>query len=202
MLELLFPEIGGETGSHIPKWQEMEKPWAILDDGSSHSLKSQIEEMVGKEGFFVHKTAKIGENVVIENGCYIGPGVEIRNCAYIRKGAWICRDSLVGHSTEIKNSILLPGAKAPHFNYVGDSVIGYNVNLGAGAKISNVRNDRRGVIVTVPGGQKIVSGMGKLGSMIGSYSQLGCNVVTNPGCIILPRSMIGPNEVVSGLYSN
>ena len=80
--------------------------------------------------------------------------------------------------------MLLPGSKAPHFNYVGDSILGFGVNLGAGVKLSNVRNDGRGVIVTMEDGERIETGLRKLGSLIGDHSQLGCNVVTNPGAIL------------------
>ena len=98
----------------------------------------------------------------------------------------------------MKNSILLPDSKAPHFNYVGDSIIGIGVNIGAGAKLSNVRNDRREVFVTLEGGKRFGSGLMKFGALIGDNSQLGCNVVTNPGTIIPPGTMISPNITVGG----
>ena len=123
---------------------------------------------------------------------------EIRHSAFLRKGSWICEDSVVGHSSEIKNSILLPGSKAPHFNYVGDSILGFGVNLGAGTKLSNVRNDRGLVKVTMRDGSKVETGLKKMGSLIGNYAQLGCNVVTNPGSILEPMVMVSPNVTVSG----
>ncbi|RZD47550.1 MAG: glucose-1-phosphate thymidylyltransferase, partial [Methanobacteriota archaeon] len=108
--------------------------------------------------------------------------------------------ALVGHSSEIKNSVLLPGSKAPHFNYVGDSILGFGVNLGAGVKLSNVRNDGRDVIVIMEDGERIKTGLRKLGALIGDHSQLGCNVVTNPGAILATSSMVSPNETVTGWY--
>ena len=101
----------------------------------------------------------------------------------------------------MKNSILLPNSKAPHFNYVGDSILGLEVNLGAGTKLSNVRNDRGSVPISKENGDRFDSGLRKLGAIIGDGSQLGCNVVTNPGCIISPGKMINPNETVSGYIS-
>ena len=100
------------------------------------------------------------------------------------------------------NSILLPGSKAPHFNYVGDSILGIGVNLGAGAKLSNVRNDRRNILVSLGDGSKIDTRLVKLGALVGDGSQLGCNVVTNPGSIIAPGSMIPPNETITGWNEN
>ena len=107
---------------------------------------------------------------------------------------------MVGHSSEVKNSILLPNSKAPHFNYVGDSILGFGVNIGAGVKLSNVRNDGGDIAVTLENGERVDTGLRKLGALIGDDSQLGCNVVTNPGSIIVPCSMISPNETVTGWF--
>ena len=196
MLERLFPELENSKINSIPSWDDSDKPWPIL----GKSLRSQIEDFVGAEnGIFVHEDASIGEFVRIEGPCYIGAGAEIRHAAYIRGGSWICENAIVGHATEIKNSLLLPRSKAPHFNYVGDSILGFGVNLGAGTKLSNVRNDRGRIFVRLWGGEKIDTGMNKLGALIGDGSQLGCNVVTNPGALIGPNSMIIPNSTVTGL---
>jgi len=97
---------------------------------------------------------------------------------------------------------MMPGSKAPHFNYVGDSIIGVNVNLGAGAKISNVRLDRRTVPIQIPNIPKIDSGLRKLGAMIGDSTEIGCNVVTNPGAVIPPLSAVPPNTVVTGYWDH
>ena len=108
----------------------------------------------------------------------------------------------MGHATEIKNSILLPGSKAPHFNYVGDSILGFNVNLGAGTKISNIRNDRRNILITLHDGTRIDTELRKLGALIGDKTELGCNVVSNPGTIIIPKSMVEPNLSIKGWFDN
>ena len=198
ILNLLFPEFEKRKNDGIPKWDDLGVPWEIIDDGEL-GIKSQILKIV-EDGIFIHPTATIGENVTIEGPCYIGKDVVIRHNAYLRGGSWICDGSLVGHSTEIKNSILLPNSNAPHFNYVGDSIIGFGVNLGAGVKLSNVRNDRSEIIVDAGKFGRIPTGMRKLGALVGDHSQIGCNVVTNPGTIIHPDSMIRPNETVSGYF--
>tara|TARA_B100000401_G_scaffold413779_1_gene334199 strand:+ start:176 stop:790 length:615 start_codon:yes stop_codon:yes gene_type:complete len=196
LLEQLFPGLLKGDWSSIPHWEVEDKPWEILSTGDS-GLISQITDFTGREAF-IHPDAKIGDFVRIEGPCYIGANAEIRHSAYIRKGSWICEGAVVGHSSEVKNSILLPDSKAPHFNYVGDSIIGIGVNIGAGAKLSNVRNDRREVFVTLEGGKRFGSGLMKFGALIGDNSQLGCNVVTNPGTIIPPGTMISPNITVGG----
>lgn len=198
LLFKLFPCLSEINSEHLPTWTEDDFPWKILSDGEG-GIFSQIGEITeSKDGVFIHSSASIGDFVTMEGPCYVGPNAIIRHSAYLRGGSWICDGAIVGNSSEVKNSILLPGAKAPHFNYVGDSILGFEVNLGAGTKLSNVRNDRRGVMVTVEGGFRIDSGLRKLGALIGDGSQLGCNVVTNPGSLLMPGSMIPPNEAISG----
>jgi len=196
LLSELFPGILEKEWGAIPEWRDKGRPWDLLSS-EDKGLISQITDLNDGETF-IHPNARIGDFVRIEGPCYIGSGAEIRHSAYLRKGSWICDGAVVGHSTEVKNSILLPGAKAPHFNYVGDSIIGVDANIGAGAKLSNVRNDRREVFVTLSDGKRFGSGLRKFGALIGDKSQLGCNVVTNPGTIMPPGSMIGPNETVGG----
>ena len=199
LLKELFPALKGEYDGEVPCWKDSDKPWNILrNDG--YGIQAQISKLtiIDDDGIFIHPEAKIDDGVYIEGPSYIGPMVEIRNGAYLRAGSWICAGSLVGHCSEIKNSILLPGSKAPHFNYVGDSILGFGVNIGAGVKLSNVRNDRRGVMVTMEDGSRSESGLRKLGALIGDGSQLGCNSVTNPGVIISRGSLIAPNETVNG----
>jgi len=197
LLSRLFPGLSDFEDEGIPSWDGFNYPWEILSS-DENGLIAQIEVIVGENGIFIHDSAEIGDSVSIEGPCYIGPRAEIRHSAYLRRGCWICQDTVVGHSSEVKNSILLPFSKAPHFNYVGDSILGLGVNLGAGVKLSNVRNDRGEIPIITMEGDRMGSGMKKLGALIGDESQLGCNVVTNPGAIISPGIMIGPNETVSG----
>ncbi len=197
LLGILYPSLLNADGQVLPSWEDCEQPWSILDEGEG-GLIWQINNCYSEDGIFIHPDAKIGENVLIEGPCYIGSNAEVRHSAYLRKGSWISENAVVGHATEIKNSILLPGSKAPHFNYVGDSIIGFGANLGAGVKLANVRNDKRSIDVRMEDGSRFHTGMNKLGALIGDGSQLGCNVVTNPGSIITPMSMIGPNMTVLG----
>lgn len=201
LLHTFFPCLEGASGAGIPKWENEDAPWEILDVSKGEGVSGQICRLIGEDGaIFIHPTAKVAESAVIEGPCYIGSNVEIRHGAYLRKGSWICDGSIVGNSSEIKNSILLPGAKAPHFNYVGDSVIGANSNLGAGVKLSNVRNDRGKISVILPSNKRVDTGLRKMGALVGDESQIGCNAVTNPGSLIAPNSMVSPNETVTGFF--
>ena len=150
LLYSLFPSLEKHNhGNEIPTWPDKNKPWSIISVSGEESLSKQIMNLkltypkrIENSNYclddtggpiYIHPTAEIGEFVKIEGPAYIGKNAKIRHSAYLRKGSWICNNAVVGHSSEIKNSILLPGAKAPHFNYVGDSILGFNVNIGAGA---------------------------------------------------------------------
>ena len=198
VLEELFPGLDkGDPG--VPEWSDKTKPWGILSYCSSGLISMMKKKLSDcQDQIYIHPSASIGDFVEIQGPCFIGENAEIRHSAFLRRGSWISANAVVGHSTEVKNSILLPYSKAPHFNYVGDSILGMRVNLGAGTKLSNVRNDRKGVWLTMEDGSRVDSGLSKLGAIIGDESQLGCNVVTNPGSIISAGSMINPNETVSG----
>ena len=191
--DLLFPGLLDYQSECIPDSIDSERPWKIL---SKEILQDQILKKNGGDGIFIHEEAIIGKHVEIEGPCYIGPRVEIRHGAFLRKGSWICEGSIVGHSSEVKNSILLPGASLPHFNYVGDSIVGFDANLGAGVKISNVRNDRRSIRIRLKDGSIIETELKKLGSLIGDGAQIGCNAVANPGTVIEPKSMVDPGTVI------
>jgi NDP-sugar pyrophosphorylase family protein len=114
----------------------------------------------------------------------------------VRPNSWLCEGSVLGHASEIKHSLLLPGAKAPHFNYVGDSILGREVNLGAGCKLSNLRNDERAVLVRGLVGGDMDSGLRKFGAILGDGV-----AITNPGVIIGSNSNVWPNVTVSGVHS-
>ena len=173
LLRTLFPCLDELVGVKIPKWNDENSPWEILGPNNGVLLGEQIRTSNrGDDSIFIHPDAIVAESAVIEGPCYIGPNVVIRHGAYLRGGSWICNDSVVGNSSEIKNSLLLPGAKAPHFNYVGDSIIGANVNLGAGVKISNVRNDRGLVYVRLFSGEIVQSNLPSTIFSINDHSSL------------------------------
>lgn len=218
LLAQIFPGLNDNV-CMVPKWQNNDEPWNILDLDNKLSLIKQIIELeienkkdnmelknvsinIDNGPVYIHKMAIISDYVRIEGPCYIGKSAEIRHSAYLRKGSWICDGAVVGHSTEIKNSILLPNAKAPHFNYVGDSILGFNVNIGAGVKLSNVRNDKRNILISTADCDKIDTKLRKFGALIGDGCEIGCNVVSNPGTILEPNTMISPNKTLKGWIKN
>lgn len=198
----------------LPQWDI--EPWAFIDKESSWSFVPALEALLSALGSNVPQglgitvdetngIVHIDERANVEPGahfigpCYIAPDATIRHGAYVRGFSWICWGALLGHSSEIKHSVLLPKAKAPHFNYVGDSVIGTGANLGAGVILSNLRNDGGEVIVR-SGVNKMGSRLRKFGALVGDESQLGCNTVTNPGVILAKGCMTHPNSTVTGVH--
>ena len=218
---VLFPSLSSdEKSGKTPVFPSKQPAWSILDQNAENGLKAQLMSAIGSFGgptqdptksgatidesagpVIVHSTATVEPAAHFIGPCLIESDASIRHGAYIRPYSWICSGAVVGHSTEVKHSVLLPGSKAPHFNYVGDSILGSNSNLGAGAKISNVRLDRGNVSVRFPNGSSMDTGMRKLGAMVGELSELGCNVVTNPGAVIPPSSAVPPNTTVTGYWS-
>ncbi len=135
--------------------------------------------------------------VILDGPVFVGPGARVRAGAYVRGPAFVGRGAIVGHATEVKNGILLARARAPHFNYVGDSILGHEVNLGAGSILSNFRLDGRSIKVTWEG-RRLDTGLRKLGALVGDGASIGCNVVCNPGTILLPGTLVAPVRTVSG----
>lgn len=151
------------------------------------------------------KHIKIGKGVLIEPGAFIksptiiGDQTEVRHGAYIRGNCLIGRNCVVGHATEVKHSIFLDGAKAGHFAYLGDSILGNHVNLGAGTKLANLRFIKGEIAISTPGDQ-VKTGLRKLGAILGDHVQTGCNSVTNPGTLLGKKSMVIPNTTVPSGY--
>lgn len=217
----LFPSFS-TVGTHeglIPSFPSSSPVFALLDPESSSGIKTQLSAALASykgpiqdprsAGATVDEhlgKVVIAQSAIVEPGahfigpCYVGPGAEIRHGAYVRPFSWICSGAVVGHASEVKHSILLPGAKAPHFNYVGDSILGTGVNLGAGTKISNLRNDGGEVHLRLSG-QRMGSGLRKFGAILGEGCQLGCNSVTNPGVILGRNSSVMPNTTVTGVHA-
>ncbi|QYY35192.1 UDP-N-acetylglucosamine diphosphorylase [Ruficoccus sp. ZRK36] len=146
---------------------------------------------------FIHRTVKLPAYAVIEGPCWIGPEVEIRPGAYIRGKVIVGAGSVVGNSTELKNALLLENVQAPHFNYVGDSVLGNKAHLGAGVICANLRLDQGGVIVNTPDG-RVDTGMRKLGALMGDASEAGCNAVLQPGTILGKAAAVMPTMAFGG----
>ena len=147
---------------------------------------------------WVHKTATVFPSAYLGAPCIIGPGTEVRHCAFIRGSALVGAGGVVGNSVELKNGILYDGVQVPHYNYVGDSILGYKSHMGAGSVTSNVMSDK--TLVTVKnGGEKIETGLKKFGAMVGDFVEVGCNSVLNPGTVIGPDSNVYPTSCVRGV---
>lgn len=153
------------------------------------------------ENIWIAKSAKISKTSFLNGPLIIDDKAEIRHCAYIRGKAIIGKNAVVGNSTEVKNAILFDGAQVPHYNYVGDSVLGYKAHMGAGSITSNVKSDRGNVSVMYKG-EKINTGLKKFGAIVGDFAEIGCNAVLNPGTIIGKNSTIYPLNSVRGVIKS
>lgn len=149
-------------------------------------------------GVYAFDGIEIPKTATIIGPCVIDKGAEIRPGAYIRGNAIIGKGVVIGNSCEIKSAIIYDGAQIPHFNYVGNSILGYKAHLGAGAIISNLKSDKTKVTIDYDG-KKISTGLKKLGAMLGDYDEIGCGSVLNPGTIILPNSNVYPLSSVRGV---
>lgn len=174
----------------LPKISEF-----ILEVGKT--LDPEIYELKG-ENIWIAKSAKVMPSAYIKGPVIIDEKAEIRHCAFIRGNAIIGNNSVVGNSTELKNVILFNGVQVPHYNYVGDSILGYKAHMGAGSITSNVKSDKKLVIVK-NGTELIETGLKKFGAMIGDGVEVGCNSVLNPGTVIGANTNIYPLSSVRGV---
>ena len=147
---------------------------------------------------WVHNTAVVAPTAYLGAPCISGAGTEVRHCAYIRGSALVGENCVVGNSVELKNVILFDNVQVPHYNYVGDSILGYKSHMGAGAVTSNVKSDK--TLVTVRSGdERIETGLKKFGAMLGDHVEVGCNSVLNPGTVIGRHSNVYPTSCVRGV---
>jgi NDP-sugar pyrophosphorylase family protein len=151
---------------------------------------------------FIGKNTSIADNVIIKGPAIIGENCEIRRGAYLRENIIICNGCTIGNSTEIKNAILFESVQAPHFNYVGDAVLGNHAHLGAGVILSNFRLDKKEISVTDLHGEKIATGRDKLSAIIGDNAEIGCNSVINPGTILEKNVTVYPLTTVRGYHKS
>ena len=165
----------------------------ILD--LAKNLSNEYKQI--KENVWVHETATIFESAYINGPCIIGPHTEVRQCAFIRGSALIGEGCVIGNSTEVKNAIIFDGAQIPHFNYAGDSILGYMSHMGGGAVTSNFRSDKKNIVIHAE--ENIETGLRKMGAILGDYVEVGCNAVLNPGTIIGRNSIIYPTSCVRGV---
>ena len=147
---------------------------------------------------WVHRTATVAPTAFLGSPCIIGAGTEVRHCAFVRGSALVGENCVVGNSVELKNVILFDSVQVPHYNYVGDSILGYRSHMGAGSLTSNVKSDKTLVTVKAPEGP-IPTGLKKFGAILGDFVEVGCNSVLNPGTVVCPRSSIYPTSCVRGV---
>lgn len=177
-------------------------PWEALSGitemilALGKTLNEDYEEV--SPNVWVHKTAQIFPSAYLGAPCIIGPQTEVRHCAFIRGSALVGANCVVGNSVELKNVILFDGVQTPHFNYVGDSILGTLSHMGAGSVTSNVKSDKRNVVVHT-GCEDIETGLFKFGAMLGDGVEVGCNSVLNPGTIVCRNSNIYPTSCVRGV---
>ncbi len=155
------------------------------------------------EDIWVAKSAKVAPTACINGTCIIGKEAEVRHCAFIRGKALIGEHAVVGNSTELKNVILFDSVQVPHYNYVGDSILGFKAHMGAGSITSNVKSDKTLVTIRVPADGKALNacletGLKKVGAMLGDYVEVGCNSVLNPGTVVGRNCQIYPLSMVRG----
>ena len=178
-----------------------EYPWQAL--GGIKNLILELSQTLGEDYIetaphvWVHKTATVAPTAYLGSPCIIGAGTEVRHCAFIRGSALVGEGCVVGNSVELKNVILFDSVQVPHYNYVGDSILGYKSHMGAGSLTSNVKSDKT-LVVVKSGDEKIETGLKKFGAMIGDYVEVGCNSVLNPGTVVGKNSNIYPLSCVRG----
>ena len=182
--------------------KECEYPWEALPKIKEYILTvgkglSSEEYDHPSEDVWIHKQAKVFPSAYIAGPCIIGARTEVRHCAFIRGSALVGENCVVGNSTELKNVILFDNVQTPHYNYVGDSILGYKSHTGAGAITSNVKSDKKLVSVHFEDGD-VETGIKKFGAMIADYVEVGCGSVLNPGTVIGRETNIYPLSSVRG----
>lgn len=187
------------AGSYIAGFRY---PWEALSGikdqilALGKSLPSEEYTQVSPD-VWVHNTATVAPTAYLGAPCIIGPRTEVRHCAFIRGSALVGADCVVGNSVELKNVILFDKVQTPHYNYVGDSILGYQAHMGAGSVTSNVKADRSRVVVHAPSGD-IPTGLKKMGAILGDCVEIGCNSVLNPGTVVGRNSNVYPLSNVRG----
>lgn len=183
-------------------FEEKSYPWEVLPDISKFikelgpTLDPAVYVQAGDD-IWIAKSANVYPSALITGPCIIDEDAQVRHCAFIRGNAIIGKGAVVGNSTELKNVILFNKVQVPHYNYVGDSILGYKAHLGAGSITSNVKSDKTLVVIKI-GKQEIATGLKKVGAMIGDNVEVGCNSVLNPGTVIGKEAQVYPLSMVRG----
>lgn len=177
-------------------WEALPKISAfILQLGAT--LSPEEYDRIG-EDIWVSKTAKVAPTAYLHGPLIICDGAEIRHCAFIRGSAIVGRGAVIGNSTELKNCVIFDNAQVPHYNYIGDSILGFKSHLGAGSITSNLKSDRSLVTIKV-GDTKLATNLKKFGAIVGDHVEVGCNSVLNPGTVIGRHSTVYPLSMVRGI---
>ena len=186
-----------------PLFEGRTYPWEVLGGIKAFilalgpTLPEDEYDEVG-EGVWIARDAVVFPSAYIGAPCIIDHGAEVRHCAFIRGSAIVGKNCVVGNSVELKNALLFDGVQTPHYNYVGDSVLGYKSHMGAGSITSNVKSDKT-LVVVKNGGERMETGLKKFGAILGDFVEVGCNSVLNPGCVIGRRSSVYPTSSVRGV---
>ena len=181
---------------------QFEYPWQALD-GIKDFILALGPTLPADEydqpapNVWVHKTAKVFPSAYLGAPCIIGPETEVRHCAFIRGSALVGANCVVGNSVELKNVILFDNVQTPHYNYVGDSILGYKSHMGAGSITSNAKSDKT-LVVVKNGEERIETGRKKFGAILGDHVEVGCNSVLNPGTVIGRNTSVYPTSSVRG----
>ena len=177
-------------------WEALPKIKGFILNLGPKLPKEEFEEI--KENVWVSKEAVIADSAFIAGPTIICKGTEIRHCAFIRGSVIVGENCVVGNSTELKNAILFNNVQVPHFNYIGDSILGFKAHFGAGSIVSNVKSDKSNVSVLI-NGNKTDTGLRKFGAIVADHVEIGCNAVLNPGTIIGRNSNVYPTSMVRGI---
>ena len=176
-------------------------PWAVLDEladviaAIGRELDDAYEQIALQ--VWVHRTAQVASSAVLTPPCILDEGAQVRPFAYLRGATYVGRHAVVGHAVELKNTVLMEGAQAAHFNYVGDSVLGAYAHLGAGAIVSNLRQDKSLVLVQIEG-IRYPTNRRKMGALVGDFAEVGCNAVLNPGTVLARGAVVRPMASIKG----
>ena len=181
-----------KLNAHV--WETLKDLVSYLDQKKLGNIQSEIPKgsfIINPSSVEIGKGVKVEPGAYIEGPCVIGSGSHIRHGAYVRPYVIAGKNCMIGHGTELKHSILLDHAQIPHFNYVGDSILGNHVNLGAGVICANLRLDKGEVVVNVDG-SRFKTGSRKFGAVLGDYSHIGCHTVLNPGILLRRKTVLAP----------
>lgn len=186
----------------VPLFEKVEYPWEMLPEISDYIKRLTEKGLSGfteiSKGVWVGENVKIYPTATLEAPAIIGSGTEIRPGAYLRGNVITGKNCVLGNSSEFKNCILLDGVQAPHYNYVGDSVLGNKAHLGAGSICSNLKSDGRSVVIH--GDEEHPTNLRKVGAILGDMADVGCSCVLNPGTVIGKNTSVYPNTTLRGVY--